>query len=118
MLGQAYMRLSPGQCWLRGHAWQRPESPSQKPGRQTQSLSSDAPAGEDEWSSQGVAVPPELNPVQYEPAGHTSHGPPGGPEKPTSQMQPLSAVAGSAAGRFGFTFGETVTVLAGHVLHA
>ena len=33
-------------------------------------------------------------------------------------MQPLSAVAGSAAGKLGFTFGDTVTELAGHVVHS
>ena len=62
--GQAYMRLSPGQCWLRGHAWQRPESPSQKPARQTQSLAYLEPGGEVEWSLHTVALPSSMVPPQ------------------------------------------------------
>jgi len=56
--------------------------------------------------------------MQKKPASHTAHGPPGGPKKPGPQMQLVRAVAGGAAGSLGFTSGETVTVMAGHDVHA
>jgi len=107
--GHSYMRLSPGQKWLRGHSWQRPEGALQKPGRHTQSDANLEPGSEAEWSLHFVALPCSGMPPQKKLAAQSPHGPPGGPEYLAIQRQSVCTV---------LTAVDRVPELAGHVVHS
>jgi len=107
--GHSYMRLSPGQKWLRGHSWQRPEGALQKPGRHTQSDANLEPGSEDEWSLHFVALPCSGMPPQKKSAAQSPHGPPGGPEYLAIQRQSVCTV---------LTAVDRVPELAGHEVHS
>jgi len=81
----------------------------QKPGRHTQSCASSDPAGDVEFAMHTPSATPT---PQYLPAGHNTHAPPSGPEKPALHWQAVAAVlctgefefAGQVVQQLTFTF--------------
>ena len=49
-----------------------------------QCVSAELPAGELEWTAQGLLVSP---PGHHASAGHSAHAPPSGPKKPATHLQ-------------------------------